>query len=433
MNTLAAIARIATTRKSNEVVEVACRDRGNELSVTETGMSFDCPPPLTVILPEPPMSPAKNDAVRPSDATSTRPTDVVQVKLGTDTVFPYASTAVTVRVIPAPVATLIEFVETTRWSKAAGVTVTVMNAARPETVAVTRTGPACCGAVRMPDEIPIEPADATQVAVDPAIEFPFASVTTAVKARVPVTPTLDWGALITTAAGGPARIATVIVAVGTPETPTAVIEMLTSGPVAVGAVYRNSRSSDDSRDNEPPPAVQVRCRVVTSLPWASNTLAASVVVVPAIIDRLDWSTVTREAAPGTTAMATVVCGALPALATTVPLPTRFDALSTPPAEIVPMPPVTVHATVRPEIALPNASLGVPLKASVPPATTVPVPVPVVVAAVNKPEASIVPMPPVTVHVKFAPGIVFPKRSFAAAPKAIVAPAQTLATPGDRST
>ena len=62
-----------------------------------------------------------------------------------------------------------------------------------------------------------------------------------------------------------------------------------------------------------------------------------------------------------------------------------------------------------------------------------VPVPVVVAAVNKPEASIVPMPPVTVHVKFAPGIVFPKRSFAAAPKAIVAPAPTLATPGDRST
>src|SRR5438552_2610219 len=221
MNTLAAIARIATTRKSNEVAEVACRDKGNELSVTETGMSFDCPPPLTVILPEPPMSPAKNDAVRPSDATSTRPTDVVQVKLGTDTVFPYASTAVTVRVIPAPVATLIEFVETTRWSKDAG---------------------------------------------DPAIEFPFASVTTAVKARVPVAATLDWGALITTAAGGPARIATVIVAVGTSETPTAVIEMLTSGPVAVGAVYRNSRSSDDSRDSEPPPAVQVRCPVVTSLP-----------------------------------------------------------------------------------------------------------------------------------------------------------------------
>src|SRR5436309_3251804 len=182
MNTLAAIARIATTRKSNEVAEVACRDKGNELSVTETGMSFDCPPPLTVILPEPPMSPAKNDAVRPSDATSTRPTDVVQVKLGTDTVFPYAS------------------------------------------------------------------------------------VTTAVKARVPVAATLDWGALITTAAGGPARIATVIVAVGTSETPTAVIEMLTSGPVAVGAVYRNSRSSDDSRDSEPPPAVQVRCPVVTSLP-----------------------------------------------------------------------------------------------------------------------------------------------------------------------
>src|SRR5207247_8727228 len=71
-------------------------------------------------------------------------------------------------------------------------------------------------------------------------------------------------------------------------------------------------------------------------------------------------------------MATVVCGALPALATTVPLPTRFDALSTPPAEIVPMPPVTVHATVRPEIALPNASLGGPLNARVPPAPTVPV-------------------------------------------------------------
>src|SRR5438309_26504 len=262
MNTLAAIARIATTRKSNEVAEVACRDKGNELSVTETGMSFDCPPPLTVILPEPPMSPAKNDAVRPSDATSTRPTDVVQVKLGTDTVFPYASTAVTVRVSPATVATLIEFVATTRRSKDAGVTVTAVNAARPETVAVTRTGPACCGAVRMPDEIPIEPADATQVAVDPAIEFPFASVTTAVKARVPVAATLDWGALIATAAGGPARIATVILAVGTPDTP--------------------------------------------------------------------------------------------------------------PAEIVPMPPVTVHTTVRPEIALPKASLGVPLKARVPPATTVPV-------------------------------------------------------------
>src|SRR5438034_426298 len=169
MNTLAAIARIATTRKSNEVAEVACRDKGNELSVTETGMSFDCPPPLTVILPEPPMSPAKNDAVRPSDATSTRPTDVVQVKLGTDTVFPAATT-------------------------------------------------------------------------------------------------LDCGALTTTAAGGRTRIATVIVAVGTPETPTAVIEVLTAGPVAVGAVYRNSRSSDDSRDSEPPPAVQVICPVVTSLP-----------------------------------------------------------------------------------------------------------------------------------------------------------------------
>src|SRR5439155_26863355 len=71
-------------------------------------------------------------------------------------------------------------------------------------------------------------------------------------------------------------------------------------------------------------------------------------------------------------MATVVCGALPALATTLPLPTRFDAINTPPAEIVPMPPVTVHTTVRPEIALPNASLGAPLKARVPPATTVPV-------------------------------------------------------------
>src|SRR5438309_11499201 len=120
MNTLAAIARIATTRKSNEVVEVACRDRGNELSVTETGMSFDCPPPLTVILPEPPMSPAKNGAVRPSDATSTRPTDVAQVKLGTDTAFPYASTAVPARGIPAPVATVLEFAEPTRRSNDAG-------------------------------------------------------------------------------------------------------------------------------------------------------------------------------------------------------------------------------------------------------------------------------------------------------------------------
>src|SRR6266571_977242 len=258
MNTLAAIARIATTRKSSEVAEVACRDKGNELSVTVTGMSFDCPPPLTVILPEPPMSPAKNDAVRPSDATSTRPSDVVQVKLGTDTLFPYASTALTVRVIPAPVATLIEFVETTRWSRAAGVAVTVIEDGRPETVAVTTTGPACCGAVKTPEEL-IDPADAVQVALAAAIGLPFASVTTAVKARVPVAATLDCGALIATAAGGPARIATVIVAVGTPETPTAVIEMLTSGPVAVGAVYRNNRSSDDSRDSEPPPAVQVRC------------------------------------------------------------------------------------------------------------------------------------------------------------------------------
>src|SRR5205809_670543 len=321
MNTLAAIARIATTRKSSEVAEVACRDKGNELSVTETGMSFDCPPPLTVILPEPPMSPAKNDAVRPSDATSTRPTDVVQVKLGTDTVFPYASTAVTVRVVPAPVARLIEFVETTRWSKDAGVTVTVMNAARPETVAVTRTGPACCGAVRMPDEIPIEPADATQVAVDPAIEFPFASVTTAVKARVPAATTLDWGALITTAAGGPARIATVIVAVGTPETPTAVIEMLTSGPVAVGAVYRNSRSSDDSRDSEPPPAVQVRCPVVTSLPKASLGVPLNARVPPATTVPVGGDTSIRASGPGTIVTGKS-CVMAPAAIVNVPVPAR---------------------------------------------------------------------------------------------------------------
>src|SRR5207244_12604105 len=43
-----------------------------------------------------------------------------------------------------------------------------------------------------------------------------------------------------------------------------------------------------------------------------------------------------------------------------------------PATTAPRPPARCHTRVRPEFAWPHASLGVPLKARVPPATTVPV-------------------------------------------------------------
>ena len=61
------------------------------------------------------------------------------------------------------------------------------------------------------------------------------------------------------------------------------------------------------------------------------------------------------------------------------------------------------------------------------------PMPTCVEAVRSPDASIVPMAPVTFHTKVAPGIVFPKRSFASALKDIVVPATMFATPGETST
>ena len=68
MNTLAAIARIATTRNSREVMVVACHASGGELSVTWTAIVACFPPLDRVIVPDPPETPAANDARFPGAA-----------------------------------------------------------------------------------------------------------------------------------------------------------------------------------------------------------------------------------------------------------------------------------------------------------------------------------------------------------------------------
>src|SRR5712691_9913700 len=78
--TLPAIAKSATTRKSSEVGEVACRTIGKDISATLTWIFVVFPPPETVMSPAPPRSPAKNEAVRPPGATSIVPIEVLHVK-----------------------------------------------------------------------------------------------------------------------------------------------------------------------------------------------------------------------------------------------------------------------------------------------------------------------------------------------------------------
>src|SRR2546426_339985 len=170
----------------------------------------------------------------------------------------------------------------------------------------------------------------------------------------------------------------------------------------------------------------------------------------------------------------MVADAEPAVTVTVPVPTAVAAVSTPVDVIVPSEELADHDRARPEIAFPKRSRGVPVKVSVPPAATVaepgetsirftapgttvtvtttvrppdatdnapepqPVgavarPLPVVVDAVKTPDAVIVPIPPVTLHVKVAPGIGLPYRSRAPAPNVNCPPATTLATPGMTST
>src|SRR2546428_274855 len=148
----------------------------------------------------------------------------------------------------------------------------------------------------------------------------------------------------------------------------------------------------------------------------------------------------------------MVADAEPAVTVTVPVPTAVAAVSTPVDVIVPSEELADHDRARPEIAFPKRSRGVPVKVSVPPAATVAepretsirftapgttvtvtTPLPVVVDAVKTPDAVIVPIPPVTLHVKVAPGIGLPYRSRAPAPNVNCPPATTLATPGMTST
>ena len=85
MNTLAAIEMIAITRKIRDDAEVVCRPRGRVLSATVTEIVLVLPPPHTGMVPEPPESPAKNEAVLPPGAASIVPIVVDQVYVYPDT------------------------------------------------------------------------------------------------------------------------------------------------------------------------------------------------------------------------------------------------------------------------------------------------------------------------------------------------------------
>src|SRR5437870_5152969 len=85
MSLLAARAGIATTRKTSGDVVVAWRAIGKELSATLTAIVVVLPPAEIVMVPEPPESPAENDALFPFAAGVTLPMVVDQVYVTPDT------------------------------------------------------------------------------------------------------------------------------------------------------------------------------------------------------------------------------------------------------------------------------------------------------------------------------------------------------------
>jgi len=87
------------------------RPSGKALSVTVT--EIVCPPPVTVKVPVPPESPAKNETIFLPGATLINPIVVDQVKPATPTSLWYASSPEAVRIVPLPVATLTDVVEAT--------------------------------------------------------------------------------------------------------------------------------------------------------------------------------------------------------------------------------------------------------------------------------------------------------------------------------
>jgi len=88
MRMLAAMARIATIRKTSDVVVVAWRAIGKELSATLTETVAVLPPAEIVMVPEPPESPAENDALFPFAAGVTLPMVVDHVYVTPDTSLP---------------------------------------------------------------------------------------------------------------------------------------------------------------------------------------------------------------------------------------------------------------------------------------------------------------------------------------------------------
>src|SRR5438128_9985706 len=95
MSMLDAMARIATTRKTSDVVVVAWRAIGKELSATLTAIVAVLPPAAIVMVPEPPESPAENEALFPFAAGVTLPMVV-------DHVYVTPVTSLTVGSKPAP-------------------------------------------------------------------------------------------------------------------------------------------------------------------------------------------------------------------------------------------------------------------------------------------------------------------------------------------
>ena len=88
MRMLAAMARIATIRKTSDVVVVAWRAIGKELSATLTAIVAVLPPAEIVMLPEPPESPAENDALFPFAVGVTLPMVVDHVYVTPDRSLP---------------------------------------------------------------------------------------------------------------------------------------------------------------------------------------------------------------------------------------------------------------------------------------------------------------------------------------------------------
>ncbi len=88
MRMLAAMARIATIRKTSDVVVVAWRAIGKELSATLTETVAVFPPAEIVMVPEPPESPAENDALFPFAVGVTLPMVVDHVYVTPDRSLP---------------------------------------------------------------------------------------------------------------------------------------------------------------------------------------------------------------------------------------------------------------------------------------------------------------------------------------------------------